>query len=77
MAIGSDDPGYEEARQVYNAMIDQRPALIVRAADVADVIATSTSRARQPLPGQPEHQAGGLSRLEVRGQARAGRVTVD
>jgi FAD/FMN-containing dehydrogenase len=37
--ISPDHPEYEEARQVYNAMIDRRPALIVRAADVADVIA--------------------------------------
>ncbi len=32
------DTGYEAARQVYNAMIDKRPALIARCADVADVI---------------------------------------
>jgi len=37
--IAPDNPGYDEARQVYNAMIDKRPALIVRVADVADVIA--------------------------------------
>src|SRR6266496_4369378 len=35
--IGPNDPGYDEARQIYNAMIDKRPSLIVRAADVAVV----------------------------------------
>src|SRR5713226_10783193 len=30
---------YEQARQVYNAMINKHPALIARCVDVADVIA--------------------------------------
>jgi hypothetical protein len=37
--IRSGDVGYDAARRVYNGMIDKRPALIARCADVADVIA--------------------------------------
>src|SRR3954451_7997260 len=37
--IAPGDDAYESARRVYNAMIDKRPALIVRCLDVADVIA--------------------------------------
>src|ERR1039457_4577787 len=33
------DAGYHEARKLYNAMIDKKPALIARCANVADVIA--------------------------------------
>jgi FAD/FMN-containing dehydrogenase len=32
------DPGYDEARAVYNGMIDKHPAAIVRCRDTADVI---------------------------------------
>jgi FAD/FMN-containing dehydrogenase len=35
--IGPDDAGYQEARQVYNAMIDRHPALVARCAGPDDV----------------------------------------
>jgi FAD/FMN-containing dehydrogenase len=37
--IGPDDPRYDDARKLYNAMFDKRPRLIARCLDAADVIA--------------------------------------
>ena len=45
--IGPDDTGYDEARAVYNGMIDKRPALLTRCSgpdDVAAVIAFARER---------------------------------
>ena len=44
--IAPGDDGYDEARQVYNGMIDRRPMAIARCADVADVI-SAVNFARQ------------------------------
>jgi len=45
--IPPGDERYEGARKVYNAMIDKRPAVVIRCTDVADVMAAvRTSRTR-------------------------------
>ncbi len=44
--ICPEDPGYDEARSLWNAMIDRRPALIARCRGVADVI-TGVNFARE------------------------------
>jgi FAD/FMN-containing dehydrogenase len=50
MAIGREHPEYQEARRLYNAMIDKRPLLIARCADVADVIAAVKFGRENSLP---------------------------
>jgi hypothetical protein len=56
------DPGYDDARKVYNAMIDRRPALIARCADARDVARTIGFARTHDLP------------LAVRGGGRTARV---
>jgi FAD/FMN-containing dehydrogenase len=61
--IQPGDGAYDSARKVYNAMIDKRPALIVRAVDVADVIAAvNYARATDALVAirGGGHNGGGL-----------------
>jgi hypothetical protein len=48
--IRPGDAGYEAARRVYNGLIDRRPAMIVRAAGVADVIAAVNLAREHRLP---------------------------
>ena len=47
--IGPQDDRYDDARAVYNAMIDRRPGLIARCADVADVMAALRVAEHQDL----------------------------
>ena len=44
------DPGFDEARSVWNAMIDRRPALIVRCLGVTDVVACVNAAREHGLP---------------------------
>ena len=48
--IERGDPDYEEARALYNAMIDKRPRVIARCVDAADVITAVTYGRDSGLP---------------------------
>ncbi|MEU3737083.1 FAD-binding oxidoreductase [Streptomyces sp. NPDC032198] len=59
---GPDDAGYDEARAVYNAMADKRPALVARCTDADDVSAVIGFARAHGLPlavrGGGHHGAG-------------------
>src|SRR4051812_13624504 len=58
------DAAYDQARKVYNAMIDRRPGLIAICADVADVMAAVKMAKANGLPVSIRgggHNAAGLS----------------
>jgi FAD/FMN-containing dehydrogenase len=44
------DPGYDDARAIWNAMIDKRPAMIVRCAGTADVVLAVNFARENGLP---------------------------
>jgi FAD/FMN-containing dehydrogenase len=61
--IAPGDARYDEARKVYNAMIDRRPGLIARCVDTADVMAAVDLARRRELLVSVRgggHNAGGL-----------------
>ncbi len=61
--IEPGDPGYDEARKVYNAMIDKKPRLTARCVDVTDVVqSVNFARESQLLLAirGGGHNAGGL-----------------
>jgi FAD/FMN-containing dehydrogenase len=48
--ISPDDEEYDVARRVYNAMIDRRPAVVVRPANTGDVMSTVRFAQENGLP---------------------------
>lgn len=61
--IYPNSPGYDDARQVYNGMIDKQPGLIVKCVDVADVMASVNFGRNNKLLTAVRgggHNAGGL-----------------
>ncbi|MEU9305289.1 FAD-binding oxidoreductase [Streptomyces sp. NPDC048269] len=48
--VRPEDPAYDDARAVYNAMHDRHPAVVVRAADAGDIITTVALAREQSLP---------------------------
>lgn len=48
--VTPSDEGYEEARRVYNGMIDRRPSAVARAVNEADVMATVAFARESGLP---------------------------
>src|SRR5215468_1663079 len=61
--IEPGDKDYDEARKVYNGMINKKPRMIVRCADVADVISSVNFARENDLLlaiRSGGHNAGGL-----------------
>ena len=65
--VRTGDDGYDDARALYNAMIDKRPALIARCLDVADVMAAVAFARDAGLPLAVRgggHNGGGLGSVD-------------
>jgi hypothetical protein len=81
--VTPDAPGYDEARTVFNAMIDRRPLAVACCADAADVAATIAFARRHALPLAVRgggHNGGGLGVVDdgiVADLSRLNQVDVD
>src|SRR2546423_748644 len=65
--IGPEEPGYEEARALFNAMIDKRPSVIARCAspeDVAGVVGFARSHDLPLAIRGGGHNGGGLGSVD-------------
>src|SRR2546427_9302020 len=63
------DARYDEARKVYNAMIDKRPAAVVRCTGVADVIAAVWTALTFGMPGSVPGGGPSVARFRAPGGA--------
>ncbi|MFI6602568.1 FAD-binding oxidoreductase [Nonomuraea sp. NPDC050536] len=70
--LRAGDPGYEDARAIFNGMIDRRPAMLVRVSDAADVAETLRFAREQKL--EVSVRGGGHG---VAGRALGGDLVID
>jgi FAD/FMN-containing dehydrogenase len=65
--LGPDDPGYDEARRLWNAAIDRRPAVIARcqsAEDVSSALAFARENGLEVAVRGGAHSTGGSSAVD-------------
>jgi hypothetical protein len=75
VVIEPEDAAYDEARKVYNGMIDRRPRLIAKCTDAADVMAAvrmaKTNGLRVSIRGGGHNATALTSRLRCGGSWKA------